>query len=138
MSSQEFPNSSRNNVRNPKVHYTLFTTTIPGNPFVFLLRYIFVLPFHLCVGRPSGVFPSRLRTRTLYQFLRSYLSHALPITIPSPPPLPPNISKPQSHLVGSTDHNAAHYAVSSSFLSLPPSRPFLTTLLSNTHVTVSV
>ena len=105
MRSQEF-NSSRNTVRNPKAHYTLFITSIPAYPFVFLLRHTSVLPFQLRGGLPRGLYPHVSAPEPCTNF-SSTIAHATCLADLQHLPPPTYISKPQSHLVGSTDHKAS-------------------------------
>ena len=73
-------------------------------------RSILILSTHLCLGLPSGLFPSGFPTKTLYT--------------PSPPPYKPHaqpisffsILSPAQYWVRSTEHLAPRYAISS----IPP------------------
>jgi hypothetical protein len=96
---------------NPKLLYchvhknlSQIIQSIPPHPF--LLRPILILSFHLCLGLPSGVFPSDLAIKPLYAFfLFPYV-----LTCPSNPPwLDLSIYTWRSF-------EAPHYAVSSNLL----------------------
>ena len=74
-------------------------------------RSILILSTHLCLGLPSGLFPSGFPTKTLYApSPHPYAPHAQPISFFS-------ILTPAQYWVRSTDHLAPRYAVSS----IPPS-----------------
>ena len=70
-------------------------------------RSILILSTHLCLGLPSGLFPSGFPTKTLYTpSPHPYAPHAQPISFFL-------IVSPAQYWVGSTDHLAPHYAFSS-------------------------
>jgi hypothetical protein len=48
------------------------------------LKYIFILSYHLCVGLPSGLFPSVLPTKTLKVSRFPYVQHAAPTSYLEP------------------------------------------------------
>ena len=77
-------------------------------------RSILILSIHLCLGLPSGLFPSGFLTKTLYTpSPPPYVPHAQPISFFS-------ILSPAPCWVRSTNHLAPLYAISS----IPPlSRP---------------
>jgi hypothetical protein len=65
---------------NPKVHYRVhnspslvlilrYSQSAPFNPI--FIRSIIILPYHLRLGLPSGLFPSGFPTKILYTFLIS-------------------------------------------------------------------
>ena len=73
-------------------------------------RSILILSTHLCLGLPSGLFPSGFPTKTLYTHSpHPYAPHAQPISFFS-------ILSPAQYWVRSTDHLVPRYAVSS----IPP------------------
>ena len=73
-------------------------------------RSILILPTHLCVGLPSGLFPSSFPTKTLYTpSPHLYAPHAQPISFFS-------ILSSAHYWVSSTNHLAPRYAISS----IPP------------------
>ena len=73
-------------------------------------RSILILSTHLCLGLPSGLFPSSFPTKTLYTpSSHPYAPHAQPITSFT-------TLSPAQYWVRSTDHLAPRYAVSS----IPP------------------
>jgi hypothetical protein len=47
----------------------------PYHPSPIFLRYIFILPTHLCLGLPSGLFPSGFPTNILYDPLQNFFHH---------------------------------------------------------------
>jgi hypothetical protein len=70
--SQEIPRI----LWNPKVHYRIYKCPPP----VLILSQV-ILSTHLCLGLPSGLFPSGLTTKTLYAPLLSpYVLHLPPIS----------------------------------------------------------
>ena len=70
--------------------------SIPPHPTS--CRYILITSFHLCLGLPSGHFPSGFPTKTLYTPLLSvYVLQAPPISFFS-------VLSPEQYLVSSTDH----------------------------------
>ena len=70
-------------------------------------KSILILSTHLCLGLPSGLFPSGFPTRTLYApSPPPYALHAQPISFLS-------ILSPAQYWVRSTDHLAPRYAISS-------------------------
>ena len=70
-------------------------------------RYILILSIHLCLGLPSGLFPSGFPTKTLHTpSPHPYAPHAQPILFFS-------ILSPAQYWVRSTNHLASRYAVSS-------------------------
>jgi len=92
----------------PKVHYFIYK----HSPSVLILRQInlvhvphpiswrsnLILSSHLCLGIPSGLFPSGFPTTDLYTPLLSpYMLYALPISLFS-------IWSPEQYLVRSTNH----------------------------------
>ena len=80
-------------------------------------RSILILSSNLCLGLPSGLFPSGFPTKTPYTLLPSpYVLRAPPISFFS-------ILSPEQHLVSSTDHSAPHYVVFSITSYLVPLRP---------------
>jgi len=80
-------------------------------------RSILIQSTHLCVGLPSGLFPSGLPAKTLYTpSPHSYAPHAQPISFFS-------ILSPGQYWVRSTNHLAPRYAISS-IPPLPPSASF--------------
>ena len=78
-------------------------------------RPILILSTYLCLGFPSGLFPSGFSAKTLYApSPHPYAPHAQPISLFS-------ILSPAQYWVRSTNHSAPRYAVSS----IPPlPRPF--------------
>ena len=73
-------------------------------------RSILILSTHLCLGLPSGIFPSGLPTKTLYTpSPHPYAPHAKPISFFS-------ILSPAHYWVRRTNHLAPPYAV----FSIPP------------------
>ena len=70
-------------------------------------RSILILSTHLCLGLPSGLFPSGFPTKTLYTpSPHPYAPHAQPISFFS-------ILSPAQYWVRSTNHLAPRYAISS-------------------------
>ena len=70
-------------------------------------RFILILSTHLCIGLPSGLFPSFFPTKTLYiPSPHPYAPHAQPISFFS-------ILSPTQYWVSSTNHLAPRYAISS-------------------------
>ena len=70
-------------------------------------RSILILSTHLCLGLPSGLFPSGFPTKTLYTpSPHPYVPHAQPISFFS-------ILSPAQYSVSSTNHLAPRYAISS-------------------------
>ena len=74
-----------------------------------------MLPSHLPLGHPSGLFPTALPTNTLYTARLS------PIHATYPAHVILLISSAEKYLVTSTDHKAPHYVVFSTPLLPRPS-----------------
>ena len=76
-------------------------------PHLTSWRSILILSTHLCLGLPSGLFPSGFPTKTLYTpSPHPYVPHAKPISFFS-------ILSPAQYWVRNTDHLPLRYAVSS-------------------------
>ena len=114
--SQEIPRISRN----PQVHYRTHKCPPPvlilgqpnpvHTPNPTSWRSILILSTHLCLGLPSGLFPSGFPTKTLHTpSPHPYAPHGQPISFFS-------ILSPAQYWVRSTDHLAPRYAISS----IPP------------------
>ena len=86
-------------------------------------RSILILSTHLCLGLPSGLFPSGFPTKTLYApSPHPYAPHAQSISFFS-------ILSPAQHWVRITDHLAPRYAI----FSIPPlPRPSYVQIISST------
>ena len=76
---------------NPKVHYRIHNSPPPvptlsqldpvQPPHPTSWRSILIVSSHLCLGLPSGLFPSDFPTKTLYTPLHApYALHVLPIS----------------------------------------------------------
>jgi hypothetical protein len=85
--------------------------SVPSRPIY--LRYILILSSHICIGPPSGIFPSGFLAKFLYDF---FGLHECYMPFPSHPPWfdHPNITR-----VKSTNYEAPHCAVFFSLLLLP-------------------
>jgi hypothetical protein len=80
------------------------------------LTFIFTSTSHLRLGLPRGLLTPRLPTKILYIFLLS------PHTTHVPSVSPSLMWSAKQQWLSSTNHEAPHYAVFSSHLSLPPSQ----------------
>ena len=100
------------------------TQSIPPHPTS--PRSILILSSHLCLGLPSGHYPSGFPSKTQYTPLLSpYAPHAPPISFFS-------IWSPQQYLLRNTNHKAPHYVVFPVTSSLLGPNILLNTLFSNT------
>jgi hypothetical protein len=62
--------------KNPKVHHRIQNSPPPAQPVS--LRSILIPSSHLCLGLPSGLFPSGFPTKTFYTFLSSPMRATYP------------------------------------------------------------
>ena len=110
--SQEIPRISWN----PKVHYRTHKRPPPvpilgqpnpvHMPTSHLLEIHPNISTHLCLGLPSGLFPSGFTTKTIYTPLSSPICATCPTHLIL-------LESPAQYWVRSTNHLAPHYAISS-------------------------
>jgi len=93
----------------PEPHSFIHST--PSHPVS--LRYSLVSS-HLCLGLPSGLFPSQLPTKILYEFLSSPMCTTCPAHLIL-------LDFIILYMVKCTNYEVPHYAVFSSLLLLSPS-----------------
>jgi hypothetical protein len=90
-------------------HYSELDTSNSHLTILFPLKYIIILSFHLCLGLPSGHFPSGFPTKIEYEFLISTMHATCPAHLILLNLITPIISSESHKLWSSSSSPSSHH-----------------------------